>query len=121
MPRLDHVHIHAVDGPRMVAFLEAVLEAEEGFRPPFAFPGHWVYVDGVPAIHISVAEDELPRGVINHAAFGVYEFEATRQRIEATGHAYRITGIPGTAIGQFFVDGPDGLLLEVQFHRAITD
>lgn len=120
MPRLDHVHIHAVDGPRMVAFLETVLEAKEGFRPPFEFPGHWVYVDGVPAIHISLAENKLPHGVINHAAFGVYDFEETKERIERTGHAYRITGIPDTDIGQFFVDGPDGLLLEVQFRRTIT-
>lgn len=121
MAKLDHINIHVVDGSRMVAFFEAVLGAKEGFRPPFGNPGHWVYVDDVPAIHIDVVArpDDFPRGIVNHIAFGVYEFEATKSRIEAAGWPYRITGIPASDIGQFFVDGPEGLLLEVQFRREI--
>lgn len=117
MPRLDHIHLHVADGPGMVAFLTTVLGAEEGFRPPFAFPGHWVYVDGVPAIHISIGARSEGMGVIGHAAFGVYERGEAEARIKESGRPYRVTGIPGTPIGQFFVEGPEGLLLEVQFHR----
>ncbi len=121
MAKLDHINIHVVDGPRMVAFFEAVLGAREGFRPPFGNRGHWVYVDGVPAIHMDVVQrdTDFPAGIVNHVAFGVYDFEATKARIEATGYPYKITGIPGTEIGQFFVTGPEGLLLEVQFRRAL--
>jgi catechol 2,3-dioxygenase-like lactoylglutathione lyase family enzyme len=120
MFKLDHVNIHVADGPRMVAFLEAVLEAREGFRPPFDFPGHWVYVDGAPAIHLTVVErdSDYPPGMVNHIAFGVYDFETAKARIEATGYPYRITGIPDSEIGQFFVTGPEGLLVEVQFRRT---
>ncbi|MBK8083777.1 MAG: glyoxalase [Devosia sp.] len=120
MPRLDHINIDVVDAPRMVAFLEAVLEARDGPRPPFEFPGHWVYVDGAPCIHLNIVErtEDFPRGLINHVAFGVYDFEAARARIEATGYPYRITGIPGSDIGQFFIEGPEGLRVEVQFRRA---
>lgn len=105
----------------MVAFFEAVLGAEEGFRPPFGNRGHWVYVDGVPEIHIDVVEraGDFPKGMVNHIAFGVYEFEAMKARIEAGGWPYQVTGIPGSDIGQFFVDGPEGLLLEVQFRREL--
>lgn len=119
MPRLDHIHLHVVDGPRMVRFLETVLEAKEGFRPPFEFPGHWVYIEGKPAIHISIVapHEDPPRGIIGHVAFGVYDYEATKARIESTGYAWRLAGIPDTDIGQFFVDGPEGLLLEVQYRR----
>jgi catechol 2,3-dioxygenase-like lactoylglutathione lyase family enzyme len=119
MPHLDHVHIHVVDGPRMVAFLETVLGAREGVRPPFDFPGHWIYVDDRPAIHLSVVErrDNYPQGMINHVAFGVYEFEVAKARIEASGYPCKLAGIPGTDIGQFFVEGPEGLLLEVQYRR----
>lgn len=121
MPRLDHINIHVVDGPRMVQFLERVLDAREGFRPPFDFPGHWVYVGEDPAIHLTVVgrPQDFPAGMINHVAFGVYEFEAAKARIEAAGYTYRLTGIPETGIGQFFVDGPEGLLLEVQYRRAV--
>jgi catechol 2,3-dioxygenase-like lactoylglutathione lyase family enzyme len=119
MARLDHIHLHVVDGPRMVRFLETVLEAKEGFRPPFEFPGHWVYVDDKPAIHISIVapHENPPRGIIGHVAFGVYDYEATKARIESTGYPWRLAGIPDTDIGQFFVDGPEGLLLEVQYRR----
>lgn len=119
MPRLDHINIHVVDGPRMVQFLEQVLDASEGTRPPFDFPGHWVYVDGEPAIHLTVVErqGDYPPGIVNHVAFGVYDFDEARARIESSGYPYRLTGIPGTGIGQFFVEGPEGLLLEIQYRR----
>lgn len=122
MFRLDHVNIHVVDGPRMVAFFDQVLTAKEGFRPPFDFPGHWIYVDGAPAIHLTVVErtGEFPPGMVNHIAFGVYDFDETKARIEAAGYAYRITGIPDSEIGQFFVTGPEGLLVEIQFRRKIA-
>ena len=60
------------------------------------------------------------QGIVNHVAFGVYDFEAAKQRIEASGHPYRLAGIPGTEIGQFFVTGPEGLVVEVQFKRALS-
>jgi catechol 2,3-dioxygenase-like lactoylglutathione lyase family enzyme len=121
VPKLDHINIHVVDGGRMVAFLEAVLDAKEGFRPPFGNRGHWVYVDGVPAIHMDVVEQDadFPKGMVNHIAFGVYDFDTAKARIEATGYPYKITGIPETEIGQFFVTGPEGLVVEVQFRRAM--
>lgn len=90
MGRLDHVNIQVVDGPRMVRFLETVLDAKEGPRPP---------------------------GIVNHVAFGVYDFEVVKARIESSGWRYRLTGIPETGIGQFFVEGPEGLLVEVQYRR----
>ena len=121
MPKLDHINIHVVDGDRMVAFLEQVLAAKQGFRPPFGNPGRWVYVDGAPAIHIDIVQRaaDFPQGMVNHVAFGDYDFEAAKQRIEASGYPHKLAGIPGTEIGQFFVTGPEGLVVEVQFKRAL--
>lgn len=119
MPRLDHVNIHVVDGPRIVRFLETVLDAREGARPPFDFPGHWVYVGDEPAIHLTVIDrsGDLPPGIVNHVAFGVYDFEEARVRVESAGYPYRLSGIPGTGIGQFFVEGPEGILVEIQYRQ----
>jgi catechol 2,3-dioxygenase-like lactoylglutathione lyase family enzyme len=119
MPRLDHVNITVVDGPRMVRFLEQVLEAREGFRPAFGFPGHWVYVDDHPVIHLTIVDrsTDFPEGIVNHVAFGVYEFEAAKARVEASGYPWKLAGIPGTPIGQIFVTGPEGLLVEIQYAR----
>lgn len=120
MARLDHIHIQAVNGPAMVAFLEGVLDAKEGPRPPFDFPGHWVYCDDRPAIHISIVEQNQGMGMVSHIAFGVYDEAEARRRIEASGYPYRMTGIPGSDIGQFFVNGPEGLVVEVQFRRTAS-
>jgi catechol 2,3-dioxygenase-like lactoylglutathione lyase family enzyme len=119
MLRIDHINIHATDPRAMVAFLEAVTGAKEGFRPPFKHPGHWLYVDGVPAIHIDYAEagKAMTRGVFDHVAFGVYDdVEALKARVEATGFEHFHAGIPG-GVGQIFVTGPDGVKVELQYRR----
>ncbi|MGO7200096.1 glyoxalase, partial [Rhizobium ruizarguesonis] len=54
MPRLDHVTIETRDAPGMIGFLETVLGVSEGYRPPFASPGHWLYLDERPVIHLSL-------------------------------------------------------------------
>jgi catechol 2,3-dioxygenase-like lactoylglutathione lyase family enzyme len=119
MPHFDHVNITVVDGPRMVRFLEQVLEAREGFRPPFDFPGHWVYVDDRPVIHLTLVRrsEDFPQGIVNHVAFGGYEFDEAKARVEASGYPWTLAGIPGTPIGQIFVTGPEGLLVEIQYRR----
>lgn len=118
MPRIDHVNIHARDRAAMIAFLEAVLGAKEGFRPPFKHPGHWLYLDGLPAIHLdpSTRDDDFPTGIFNHVAFGVYDLETIQPRIEASGYRFEMAGIPG-GVGQIFVYGPEGIKLELQYHR----
>lgn len=119
MPRLDHINIHVRDGAAMVKFLEAVLDVREGVRPPFKHPGHWLYADGLPAIHIDVVgrAADFPLGIVNHVAFGVYDHETVLARVEASGFPFEHAGIPGTAIGQIFVTGPEGIRIELQYRR----
>lgn len=118
MPTIDHVNVQARDMPAMIAFFQTVLGAEEGFRPPFPHPGHWLYLDGQPVLHLDfpARDDDFPQGLINHIAFGIYDLEPLRQRIEAAGYPHDYAGIPG-GVGQIFVRGPEGIRIEVQYHR----
>ena len=118
MLRIDHVNIHARDPAVMVRFLEAVLGAKEGFRPPFKHPGHWVYLEGAPAIHIDYASEDEPltRGVFDHIAFGVFDYEPLLARVKASGFRHEFAGIPD-GVGQIFVFGPEGIKIELQFAR----
>lgn len=120
MPILDHINIHTRDAARMIAFLSVVLDAKEGYRPPFPHPGHWLYLDGRPLIHIDVVEREsdFPQGLYNHVAFGVFDAEAARSRSEACGYPLHFAEIPGAGIGQIFVTGPEGIKIEIQFRQA---
>ncbi len=118
MPQIDHINIRVRDGKAMVAFLETILGAKEGFRPPFKHSGHWVYVDGKPQIHIDLLDPDTPdvRGNFDHVAFGVFEYAPLLERVKSTGFAYEEAGIPG-GVGQIFVYGPDHVKIELQFHR----
>jgi catechol 2,3-dioxygenase-like lactoylglutathione lyase family enzyme len=118
MLRLDHVNIHARDPAAMVRFLEAVLGAKEGFRPPFPNPGHWIYLEGAPVIHVDYASEDEPlaRGVFDHVAFGIFDHEQLIERVKASGFHYELAGIPG-GVGQIFVVGPEGIKIELQYAR----
>lgn len=119
MPRLDHINIQARDMAAMVAFLETLLGAKEGFRPPFRNPGHWLYLDGQPVIHIDLParDSDFPQGLVNHIAFGVYGRDEAMARAERTGCPIHHAEIPGSGIGQLFVTGPEGIRVEVQYRQ----
>ena len=70
-------------------------------------------------VHLTVVgrSADFPEGIVNHVAFGGYEFEKARSRVEASGSPWKLAGIPGTPIGQIFVTGPEGLLVEIQYAR----
>lgn len=116
MLQIDHVNIHARDPRAVVAFLEAALGAKEGDRPPFKHPGHWVYLDGRPLFHVDHARGDEAPGLVDHIAIGVFDHDEIVARLDAAGLAYRFAGIPG-GVGQVFVEGPEGLKLELQFGR----
>jgi catechol 2,3-dioxygenase-like lactoylglutathione lyase family enzyme len=115
MTGIDHVNIRATDQEAVRDFLIAALGAEVGPRPPFDFPGYWLYLGGRPVIHTSPRPaGEQHVGWMDHVAFGPFAFEATKARLDASGLSYRVSGIPGTAIRQLFVTGPEGVKLELQ-------
>ena len=120
MPRLDHVTIHSRDTRTMISFLETVLGVKEGKRPPFSNPGHWLYLDSHPVVHIDLVErdDNFPPGMINHCAFALYDFEPAVERIKSTGYRFEHRDIPDTELGQIFVYGPEGLKIELQYRRS---
>jgi catechol 2,3-dioxygenase-like lactoylglutathione lyase family enzyme len=114
--RLDHINIHAENLEATRDFLLAVLPLVQGFRPPFDFPGYWLYLDGRPLIHMQNRNSGAVTGGqwIDHLAFAPFDFEAEKARLDRLGLTYTIGGIPGTGIRQLFVAGPERLKLELQ-------
>ncbi len=119
MPRLDHVNILTRDAPPMIDFFRKVLGVEEGYRPPFPFPGHWLYLDGHPVIHLNMVDrtDDFPAGMFNHVAFSFYDRDLALKAVEASGYRFEVDAIPDTDIGQIFVYGPEGVKIELQYRR----
>ncbi|MBV9889994.1 MAG: diguanylate cyclase [Rhizobacter sp.] len=125
---IDHVNIRAGRPlvAAMKAFYETVLGLRDGWRPPFASSGHWLYLGEAPVLHL-VEDDAVPasagpRGpVVDHVSFactGRAEFEAS---LSARGIPFRRTRVPGTALVQLFLVDPAGNGVELQFNEPVGD
>ena len=72
---MNHFTILTDDLPATLAFYEQHLDLKPGARPPFTFPGAWLYAEGgkgkEPILHIVAGKpkDVLVKGVIDHMAF----------------------------------------------------
>jgi len=85
-------------------------------RPPFSFPGAWLFGHGIQIHLIENAElTATGRGIDtrgNHTAFAVADIEAARTTLEASGIKYREQVNAGGAHQIFFHD-PDGNDIEI--------
>lgn len=113
--QLDHINIKAVDQEAMRDFLVTVLDLEVGFRPPFDFPGYWLYLGDNAIIHLKEREPASDAsGWVDHIAFGPFDFDEQCNRLDKASLKYGVGGIPGTGIRQIFVAGPEGAKIELQ-------
>jgi catechol 2,3-dioxygenase-like lactoylglutathione lyase family enzyme len=83
--KLDHVNIHTANVDKLVQWYDRVLGMKAGDRPPFPFPGAWLYCGGEPTIHL-LGVDKQPETTglrLEHFAFsasGLTEFMGRLKR-----------------------------------------
>ena len=118
---LNHYNIRAGQPllGRVRDFYVDVIGLHEGWRPPFQFPGHWLYAGDAPIVHLVEVSGEQaiapPTGALDHVAFtctGIEEFEA---KLKTLGIAYRKSAVPGAKLQQLFVQDPAGNGVELNF------
>jgi catechol 2,3-dioxygenase-like lactoylglutathione lyase family enzyme len=128
LKRIEHYNIHTTRLDETVAFYDRVLGMKAGERPPFAFPGAWIYLGDTPVIHlVDVSGDHKTgragshgTGALDHIAFEAVDLPATIATLENEGVAYRERIVPRTGITQIFVEDPNGLTLELNFAETAT-
>jgi len=123
---LDHINLRTPDLAATRDFYADVLGLEEGFRPPFATPGHWMYAGDHPIVHISPCEPDSaartnPDGMgsgLDHFAMWGSGLADQLATLERHGIAYekRLAG-GGRAVQVFFKD-PNGVVVELGFDPA---
>jgi catechol 2,3-dioxygenase-like lactoylglutathione lyase family enzyme len=94
-----------------------------GAPPPLEFPGHWLYVEGVPCIHVADraaynAHSErlgIPASpeAVDHVAFNGNDYEEAIARLGREGVAARTNVVPGAGLRQLFIEDPNGLKIEI--------
>jgi catechol 2,3-dioxygenase-like lactoylglutathione lyase family enzyme len=123
MIRVDHINIATENLAETRAFFIDVLGLEEGPRPDFNFPGHWLYGGGRPIVHLQQAKRAVApsRGsALNHAAFEVADLGPFAAKLDQRGIAYRTYQLPGAPMRQLFFEDPNGVMLELNAPAAAS-
>jgi catechol 2,3-dioxygenase-like lactoylglutathione lyase family enzyme len=120
---LDHYNVSTRNLTGTVRFYEDVLGFVNGPRPPFDFPGAWLYSDGHPVLHLNDISptDRQQRpdsGVIDHIAFGSSGFEAMKEHLAKKGIQFRTNIVPNSSRRQIFLEDPNNVLIELNFDIA---
>lgn len=118
---LDHCTVLTDDLPATLAFYEEHLNLKPGARPPFNFPGAWLYADGGkgphPILHI-VAGRKMVAGVIDHVAFAGRGLAAAVAKLKGKGIAHELRRLPAYGTWQLFFHDPNGAKVEIDFDAA---
>jgi catechol 2,3-dioxygenase-like lactoylglutathione lyase family enzyme len=119
---MNHFTILTDDLNATLAFYGEFLGMRPGPRPPFAFPGAWLYAAGGsdPILHVIAGRDrrELVRGAIDHMAFTAHGLADAVAKLRARGVAHELRRLPAYGTWQLFFHDPNGAKVELDFDAA---
>lgn len=119
---MNHFTILTDDLDATLAFYKAHLGFAPGPRPPFKFPGAWLYAAGGSdaILHVIAGREkkELVKGVLDHMAFTAQDLPATVAKLKAHNVAYELRKLPDYGTWQLFFVDPNGAKVELDFDAA---
>lgn len=138
--RLDHYSIRTFDIEASRRFYTEVMGFTAGFRPPFDFPGIWLYngaqyPETTGVVHIIGIDPDNPQGLkdylgdrdpasltgtgtVDHMAFTATGLADMRARLNRHSIAFRERTVPSLGIHQVFFEDPSGVTLELNYPAA---
>ena len=138
--QLNHFSIRTLDLPACQRFYCDVLGLAVGPRPPFPFPGLWLYAGDTAhyanaVVHIIGIDRSDPAGLkqylgdrseaslqgtgaVDHLAFFSTGLATTLARLREHGVPFRERTVPVLDLHQVFADDPNGVVIELNFPAA---
>jgi len=141
--RVDHYSIRTRDLEGSRRFYTEVIGLREGPRPPFDFPGYWLYSGEPPKdlqkgpanygfVHLMGYDDKNPgsldayvgtrsvsedggTGALDHIAFAATGREPMLERCREHNVSYHERSVPLLGLQQVFIQDPDGVTIELNF------
>ncbi|GAC1666890.1 MAG: hypothetical protein NVS9B2_07640 [Steroidobacteraceae bacterium] len=133
--KLAHYSIRTTDLERSRHFYTQVLGLREGFRPPFPFPGIWLYLGSDESdygvVHIIgidpndpsaltayLGDKDVPAtgtGTVDHIAFLATHLADFLASLRKAGYRWRERTVPSLGLHQVFVEDPSGVTIEMNF------
>lgn len=123
LKRLDHINIKTGNLDGMVEWYCTVLGMEVGDRPPFGFPGAWLYAADYPVVHF-VGVDGEPQGLdpkIEHFALSAEGLESFLVRLKTMDVRSDLRRVPGLETLQVNLFDPDGNHIHIDFSPEEAD
>jgi catechol 2,3-dioxygenase-like lactoylglutathione lyase family enzyme len=143
---LNHFSIRTTDLDATRAFYENVLGLTVGPRPPFPFPGLWLYNGdhgqfANAMVHVIGIDKNDPEGLkrylgdrdisslygtgaVDHIALMATGLEDMLAHLARIGVACRERTVPAIGLHQLFLDDPCGLVIELNYpaeEKAVLD
>ncbi len=119
---MNHFTILTDDLDKTLAFYAELLDLHPGARPPFTFPGAWLYAreGDDPILHVIAGKPKsaLVKGVIDHMAFSGRDLAGILKKLDARGIEYDLRQIPDYGTWQLFFFDPNDAKIELDFDSA---
>lgn len=137
---LNHFSIRTLDLAATRQFYTQLLGFIDGPRPPFPFPGIWLYAGSTgeyanAVVHVIGLDPDDPNGLnqylgerdntglkgsgaVDHVAFFATGLDEMLARLQAGGVPYRAREVPLLGLHQVFLDDPNGIVVELNFPAA---
>ena len=134
---LNHLSIRSLDLQACERFYCGLLGLAVGPRPPFPFPGLWLYAGDTAqwsnaVVHIIGVDRDDPEGLkrylgdrdegslhgsgaVDHVAFGATGLATMLARLQQRGVPWRERTVPLLGLHQVFVDDPNGVVIELNY------
>lgn len=111
--RFDHVNLQAGSSPALSRLFGEVMGLRPGYRPPFPFPGQWLYRDTEAWLHVVSAPAQGEAVRLAHIAFRTDEPAADLiARVRAAALDHDVATLPDGGV-QVFVRLPGGVVIEL--------
>ena len=102
-------------------FYERYVGLRDGDRPPFPFPGAWMYAGDKAILHIvsETGRKDHGSGAIDHVAINCADIRGTLDQIKKDKVTFEVRKVPARPLQQVFIHDPDGVMIELNFwHEA---
>src|SRR6266436_5878191 len=115
--KLDHVTIRTRDLQATRSFFLRVFDLEEGERPLaiHRIPGHWLYSQGHPVVHLIGSQGygiDRSAEAIDHVGLRMEGYAGFREKLDRLGIRYSLMDLADLQERRLFFHAPGGPLLE---------
>ena len=122
---IHHINLRVSKGEiqELRSFYCDVLGLTEGWRPPFASSGYWLYADGMPIVHLVEVEQGAAAATrsgsaLDHVSLKCTNLDAMLAQLKHRSVSYRLSQVPSVGDTQVFFRDPVGTGIELTFSKS---